>query len=341
MVDKTKLKQIARALVAPGKNIIAADEASGLLNIIFQSYSINPSLGNRKIYRELLFTTPEIERYVSGVILFDETVRQKTRRGIYFPKLLLKRGILPGVKADIGPIPLAFSPHEKITQGLDGLGKRLTEYKKLGIRFSKWRAVITIGKGIPTDYCINVNTHALARFAAISQECGLVPIVEPDVLMDSDNGIEICERTTTKTLKTLFQQLSTQRVYINGTVLKTNMVISGKKCKTQASKEQIARATIRCLIKTVPKELPGIVFLSGGQREEQATDNLNEINKVRPLPWRVCSSYRRALRHSVLKTWRGKSKNIKAAQEVLRKRVQLNSLATKGKYNGALESIDN
>lgn len=336
-MNKDELIQNAQKMVAPGKGILAADESTGTIQKRFDLISAECTEENRRAYRELLFTTPGVEEFISGVILYDETIRQSSKEGVPFAELLSKKVILPGIKVDTGAKELAGSLNEKITEGLDGLRERFAEYYKLGARFSKWRAVITIGEGIPTDYCINVNAHALARYAALSQEANIVPIVEPEVLMDADNTIEVCSEVTTKTLERVFNELRAQRVMLEGMILKPNMVISGKKCPTQATKEQIAEATIVCFKKVVAAEVPGIVFLSGGQSEVQATENLNEMNKTAPHPWELSFSYGRALQESALKAWGGKPENVKAAQEAFYLRAKLNSLARTGKYDNSME----
>ncbi len=331
------LAKIAKQMVAPGKGILAADESTGTIKKRFDSISVESTEENRRAYRELLFVTAGVEKFISGVILYDETIRQKTADGTPFVEILSKRGILPGIKVDKGTKELAFSPDEKITEGLDDLRERFAKYYQLGARFSKWRGVITIGRGIPTDYCIDVNVHALARYAALSQEAKIVPIVEPEVLMDADNTIEICEEVTTKTLKALFAQLVVQRVSIEGTILKPNMIIAGKKSPQQATKEQIAAATLRCFNAVVPKNIGGIVFLSGGQTEQQATENLNEMNKTAPHPWELSFSYGRALQQSALQAWKGNPQNVEAAQKAFYKRAQLNGAARYGKYDRSME----
>src|SRR3989338_4327984 len=286
-MNKDELMKTAKAMVAPGKGILAADESSGTIKKRFDTISVESTEENRRAYRELLFTTPGMEEFISGVILFDETIRQKAKDGTPLPAVLSKKGVIPGIKVDKGAQMLAGSENEKATEGLDGLRDRFAEYYTLGARFSKWRAVITIGQGIPTDYCISVNAHTLARFAALSQEANIVPIVEPEVLMDADNTIEACEQVTEKTLLAVFDELKKQKIFIEGMILKPNMVIAGKKCPTQATKEQIAESTIRCFKKVLLKELAGVVFLSGGQSEVEATVNLNEMNQTAPHPWEL------------------------------------------------------
>lgn len=336
-MNKDELTQNAQKMVAVGKGILAADESTGTIQKRFDSIAVECTEENRRSYRDLLFTTPGIEEFISGVILYDETLRQSSSDGTKFSDLLTKKGILPGIKVDMGAKTLAGSEMEKVTEGLDGLRERFAEYYALGARFSKWRAVVTIGAGIPTDYCINVNAHALARYAALSQEANIVPIIEPEVLMDADNTLEICEEVTTRTLKAVFAELANQRIVLEGAILKPNMVISGKKCATQATSAQIAEATLRVFNATVPKNIPGIVFLSGGQSEQQATDNLNEMNKTAPHPWQLSFSYGRALQESALKAWGGKPENVKAAQDAFYKRAKLNSLARTGAYNATME----
>lgn len=336
-MNKDELIANAKKMVAAGKGILAADESTGTIKKRFDSISLESTEENRRAYRELLFTTEGVEEFVSGVILYDETIRQSTKDGVNFAELLTQKGILPGIKVDKGAKTLPFSEMEKVTEGLDGLRERFAEYYSLGARFSKWRAVITIGGGIPTDYCIDVNVHALARYAALSQEASIVPIVEPEVLMDADNTLEVCEEVTTKTLKALFAELAAQRVMLEGTILKPNMVIAGKKCATQATKEQIAQATLRCFNNVVPKNVPGIVFLSGGQSEQEATENLNEMNKTAPHPWELSFSYGRALQQSALAAWGGKAENVKLAQDAFYKRAKLNGLARSGKYEAGME----
>ncbi|OGK56231.1 fructose-bisphosphate aldolase [Candidatus Roizmanbacteria bacterium RIFCSPLOWO2_02_FULL_38_10] len=339
-MNKDELMKTAKAMVAPGKGILAADESSGTIKKRFDSILVESTEENRRFYRELLFTTPGMEEFISGVILYDETIRQKSKDGTSLPDVLVKKGVLPGIKVDKGAKMLAGSDQEKVTEGLDGLRERFIEYYTLGARFSKWRAVITIGDGIPTDYCISVNAHALARFAALSQEANIVPIVEPEVLMDADNTIEICEQVTEKTLLAVFDELKKQRVFIEGIILKPNMVISGKKCSTQATSKQIAESTLRCFKKVLPKELPGVVFLSGGQSEVEATVNLNEMNKTAPHPWELSFSYGRALQQSALKTWSGKPENAKAAQDAFFKRAKFNGLARLGNYKSEMEKLN-
>jgi fructose-bisphosphate aldolase, class I len=337
-MSKNDLSSIARAMVAPGKGILAIDESHATIKKRFDSINVESTEENRRAYRELLITAPGGGDFISGMILFDETIRQKTRDGVAFPQVLEQQGILPGIKVDTGAKDLAGHPGEKVTEGLDGLRERLTEYGQLGAKFAKWRAVITIGKDIPSMSCIEVNAHALARYAALCQETGLVPIVEPETLMDADNTIEDCYEVTELTLKTLFDELYRQRVAAEHTILKVNMVIAGKKCPTQSSVEQVADLTVRCLKNAVPASLPGIVFLSGGQSAELATAHLNEMNRKFPhLPWPLSFSYGRALQEPCLKTWGGKDENAEAAQKALLHREKCNSLATQGEYDESME----
>ncbi|MBI4005794.1 MAG: fructose-bisphosphate aldolase class I [Gammaproteobacteria bacterium] len=333
-----ELETIARAMVARGKGILAIDESLPTIKKRFDSIAVESTEDNRRAYRDLLITNPGGNEYISGMILFDETIRQSTAEGMPFPQTLIRQGIMPGIKVDTGAKDLAGHPDEKITEGLDGLRERLAEYKKLGARFAKWRAVITIGDGIPSTACIEANAHALARYAALCQEAGLVPIVEPEVLMDADNTIERCYVVTEITLKTVFNVLFHQGVTTEHTILKTNMVISGKKCKTQAGVHEVADQTVRCLLNTVPAALPGIVFLSGGQSAEIATVHLNAMNmKYKNLPWPLSFSYGRALQDPCLKAWAGKKENITAAQRALLHREKCNSLACLGQYSADME----
>jgi fructose-bisphosphate aldolase, class I len=324
-------------MVAPGKGVLAADESSGTITKRFQAIGVESTIDSRRAYRETLLSTPGLEEFVSGVILYDETLRQSTAGGTPFPKLLEERGILPGIKVDTGAMDLAGAPGEKVTEGLDGLRARVEEYVGLGARFAKWRAVITIGDHIPSDYCIAVNAHALARYAALCQEGGLVPIVEPEVLMDADNDIDRCFEVTEKTQHAVFAQLALQRVSFEGMILKPNMVISGKKCATQAGVEEVAEKTLRCLRRTVPAAVPGIAFLSGGQSADVATAHLNAMNAMGPHPWALSFSYGRALQDPALIAWSGEETNVKAGQDALYLRSKLNSLATAGNYSDELE----
>ena len=305
MAEET-LEQIALALVAPGKGILAADESTGTIEKRLKSIEVESTEDKRRDYREMLFTTPGLGEHISGVILYDETIRQSTRDGVPFTKVLADAGIIPGIKVDKGAKPLAGAPDETVTEGLDGLRERLAEYKELGAKFAKWRAVIAIeGEQKPSAYCIHVNSHALGRYAALSQEAGLVPIVEPEVLMDGDHALERCYSVTEATLEAVFNELFSQRVVYEGMLLKPNMVVSGKDSPQRATPEEVAKATIRCFRSVVPAAVPGIVFLSGGQGDEEATANLNAMNALGPQPWRLSFSYGRALQAPSLKAWKG------------------------------------
>ena len=286
----------------------------------------------------MLFTTPGIEEYISGVILFDETIRQSASDGTNFSQLLSGKGVIPGIKVDMGAKDLAGFPGEKVTEGLDGLRDRCNEYYELGARFSKWRAVITIGDGIPTNFCVHANGHALARYAALSQEAGLVPIVEPEVMMDGAHSIDECYSATEETLTALFMQLELHRVSLPGLLLKTNMVLSGKDASNRAGVEEVAKRTIECLKATVPEDVPGIVFLSGGQSDEEATAHLNEMNKLGTHPWELSFSYGRALQAPSLKAWKGETSNVEAGQKALYHRAKMNGLARDGSYNADMEN---
>ena len=333
-----ELKSVANAIVARQKGVLAADESSPTIKKRFDSVQVESTEENRRRYREILFTADGIERYIGGVILFDETLRQSTRDGTPFPKLLSSRGIIPGIKVDQGAKALALCPGDKVTEGLDGLRERLAEYKQLGAQFAKWRAVIEIDeRDIPSPFGIRANAHALARYAALCQEAGLVPIVEPEVLMDGAHGIERCETVTAQVLQAVFAELDAHRVQFEGMLLKPNMVIAGKKCVRQAGVQEVAEATIRCLRRYVPAAVPGIVFLSGGQSAEDATDHLNAMNAMGPQPWQVSFSYGRALQAPVLAAWKGQEGNVAAAQQALRKRCRLNGLARDGHYARAME----
>jgi fructose-bisphosphate aldolase, class I len=334
-----QLETTARALVAPGKGILAADESTGTIEKRLKSIEVESTEETRRAYREMLFTTPGLGDHISGVILYDETIRQSTRDGIRFPRVLQDAGVIPGIKVDTGAKALAGAEGEKVTEGLDGLRERLAEYKELGARFTKWRAVIDIGKGRPSAYCIHVNAHALARFAALSQEAGFVPIVEPEVLMDGAHPIERCYEVTEATLEAVFNELFSQRVVYERMLLKPNMVISGKECAEQASPEEVAEATVRCFRSVVPAAVPGIVFLSGGQSDEQATANLNAMNAMGPHPWELSFSYGRALQAPALKAWRGDEANAQAGQEALAHRARLNGAARSGSYTLDMEKV--
>ena len=331
------LIQIAKAMVAPGKGILAADESTGTIEKRFTSINVENTEENRRAYRDLLFTTKGIGDTISGVILYDETLRQKSADGMSFVDLLNKNGVLPGIKVDAGAKPLAFCPGETVTEGLDNLPKRCAEYVKLGAKFAKWRAVIDIGVDMPSSTSIAANAHALARYAAICQEAGLVPIVEPEVLMDGDHTIERCEQVTEWTLNAVYEALYMNRVSLEGSVLKPSMVISGKKCVRQAGVDEVAERTARILKRTVPAAVAGIVFLSGGQSDELATAHLDAMNKLGNNPWPLSFSYGRALQQPSLKAWRGSVANVPAAQAALAHRGRMNSLASLGKYSASME----
>jgi len=331
------LQETAEAIVAEGKGILAADESTSTIKKRFDSIGIESTEETRRAYRDLLFTTEGVEEFISGVILYDETIRQSSLEGTPFPKLLESKGVIPGIKVDTGAKPLAHSEGETITEGLDGLRGRLEEYRELGARFTKWRAVITIGKDIPSEYCIWTNAHALARYAALAQEAGLVPIVEPEVLMDGDHTIERSFEVTSRTLHAVFTELRDQRVQPEGMLLKPNMALSGYECPEQASHEEVAQETVRCFRRHVPAAVPGIVFLSGGQSDEDATANLNAINAIGPHPWQVSFSYGRALQAPALKAWGGKEENVEAAQRAYYHRAKMNSAARSGMYAPAME----
>jgi fructose-bisphosphate aldolase, class I len=331
------LEATAQALVAPSKGILAADESDGTIKKRFDSIGVESTEENRRAYRDLLFTAEGAEEFISGVILFDETIRQRSADGTPFPELLARRGIIPGIKVDKGAKPLAHAPGETVTEGLDGLRDRLNEYRELGARFTKWRAVISIGDGIPSEYCLWTNAHALARYAALSQEAGLVPIVEPEVLMDGDHTIERSFDVTSRTLHSVFTELRDQRVHFEQMLLKPNMVLSGYDCPEQASHDEVAEQTIRCFRRHVPAAVPGIVFLSGGQTDEDATANLNAINARGPHPWELSFSYGRALQAPALKAWRGDAANVEAAQKAFYRRAKFNGAARSGSYVPEME----
>jgi fructose-bisphosphate aldolase, class I len=336
-MDVTTLEETARALVAPGKGILAADESTGTIKKRFDSIDVESTEENRRAYRELLFTTEGAGEFISGVILYDETIRQSTADGKPFPKVLDDAGIIPGIKVDTGAKPLALASDETITEGLDGLRERLEEYRGLGARFAKWRAVLSIGKDIPSDYCIWTNAHALARYAALCQEAGLVPIVEPEVLMDGEHTIETSFHVTARTLQAVFTELHDQRVALEGILLKPNMVLAGYDSPEQVSDDEVAETTIRCFKRVVPAAVPGIVFLSGGQSDEDATRRLNAMNRIGGVPWQLSFSYGRALQTGALRAWRGDTANLSAAQEAFHHRTKLNSAARYGKYSEDME----
>ncbi len=337
-----ELKSVADAIVAKQKGILAADESSPTIKKRFDSIGAESTEETRRRYREILFMTEGIERYISGVILYDETLRQSSGDGVPFPKLLSNRGILPGIKVDKGAKALALQPGNKITEGLDGLRDRLAEYKELGARFAKWRAVMEIDEyNVPSAYAIRANCHALARYAALCQEIDLVPIVEPEVLMDGGHDINRCEAVTSQMLESLFAELDAHGVQFEGTLLKPNMVIPGLKCPQKVSVQQVAEATVRCMQRYVPAAVPGIVFLSGGQSPEDATDHLNAMNSMNATkgncPWQLSFSYGRALQVPVLSAWKGQESNVAEAQRAFFKRCQLNGLAREGLYSRTME----
>ena len=337
-MNRSELERTARALVVKGKGILAADESTGTIKKRFDAIKLESTEENRRAYREMLFTAPGAAESISGVIEYDETIRQRTRDGVPFPEYLARQGIIPGIKVDEGAKPLAGFPGETITEGLDGLRDRLTEYYGLGARFAKWRAVIDIADGIPTAYAIEANAEALARYAALCQERDIVPIVEPEVLMDGAHPIERCEEVTDRVLEAVFARLFAARIYLEGMILKPNMVISGKKAANRASPEQVAEATIRCLKRHVPAAVPGIAFLSGGQSPQEATLHLSLMNQLGGVPWSLTFSYGRALQDTALKGWGGTAANFAAAQKEFAKRAKLNALATQGRYQPALEA---
>jgi fructose-bisphosphate aldolase class I len=335
--DREGLESTAREMVADGKGVLAADESNATMSKRLEQVGVEPTEESRRRWRELLFTTDGLDEHVSGVILFDETVRQSSSDGVPFPELLSQRGIMPGIKVDTGAKPLAGSPDEKVTEGLDGLRDRLAEYADMGARFCKWRAVITLGDGIPTDYCLRTNAHALARYAALCQEAGLVPIVEPEVLMDGDHSIDRSDDVTKATLHHVFHELFEQRVACEGIVLKPNMVMSGYDSPDQAAVQEVAERTLRCLLETVPAAVPGVAFLSGGQSDQLASAHLDAMNRVDGLPWEITFSYGRALLGLSLETWRGEQSNVPAAQAALQHRARLTGAARRGEYSEEME----
>ena len=328
----TNLAETAQALVAEGKGILAADESAGTIKNRFDSIGLESTEDNRRDYRTTLFTTPGAAQYISGVILFDETLRQSAADGSRLVDILTQAGIIPGIKVDVGAKPLAGHPDETVTEGLDGLRDRAAEFARLGARFTKWRAVYRIGEVIPSAAGITANAHALARYAALAQEAGLVPIVEPEVLMDGPHDIETCEAVTEEVLRTVYGELALQDVELEGTLLKPNMVLSGTECDEQADVQQVAEATVRVLKRTVPAAVPGIVFLSGGQSAEVATLHLDAMNKIGGLPWKLSFSYGRALQAAPLKAWGGKAENVTAAQSAFLERAKANGEASLGAY---------
>jgi fructose-bisphosphate aldolase class I len=334
----SELESTAKALVAGGKGILAADESSGTIKKRFDAIGVESTEENRRAYRDLLFTTPGAEEFISGVILYDETIRQSASDGTPFPKLLESKGIIPGIKVDLGAKPLALAAGETITEGLDGLRERLQEYYDLGARFAKWRATYTIGETLPSQYCMWTNAHALARYAALCQEAGIVPIVEPEVLMDGAHTQKDSFRVTGKVLTALYTELHDQRVHLEGTLLKPNMILSGYGAEKRASVEKVAAKTVKCLLEHVPAAVPGIVFLSGGQSDEDATAHLNAMNALGPHPWKLSFSYGRALQAPAQKAWQGKPENVEAAQRAYYHRAKLNSAAQTGLYAPEMEN---
>jgi fructose-bisphosphate aldolase, class I len=334
----TDLENTAQALVAGGKGILAADETPSTLTRRLDALKIESTPDSRRAYREMFFTTPGIAEFVSGVIVQDETIRQRNAKGTPLADLLAQQGILPGIKVDNGAKPLAGAPGENITEGLDGLRDRLKEYRDMGARFAKWRAVIAVSDTLPSATCVSVNAHALARYAVLCQEQGVVPIVEPEVLMDGSQSIERCEEVTSNVLRAVINALFEQKVSLEGMLLKPNMVISGKACAQQASVKEVALATVRCLSRHVPAAVPGIVFLSGGQNHLVATEHLSAINQLEGRkPWRLSFSYGRALQDEALKVWRGENENLKAGQRAFHHRAMCDSAAALGKYSSAME----
>jgi fructose-bisphosphate aldolase, class I len=336
-MGETSLADTARALVAPGKGILAADESDGTIKKRFDTIGVESTEESRRAYRDLLFTTPGTEDYISGVILFDETIRQSSADGTSFPQLLESKGVIPGIKVDKGAKPLALAEGETVTEGLDGLRDRFGEYRELGARFAKWRATYSIAEDLPSEYCVWVNAHALARYAALSQEAGLVPIVEPEVLQDGEHTIEESAKATGRVLLAVYQELHDQRVDFAGTLLKPNMVLSGYSASNRAGIDEVAEATLEVLYKHVPASVPGIVFLSGGQSDEDATAHLNAMNARGPHPWELSFSFGRALQAPALKAWGGDEANVQAAQEAYAHRAKMNALARSGEYSPEME----
>jgi fructose-bisphosphate aldolase class I len=336
-MNLAELNKVALAMVAPGKGILAADESSGTIKKRFDAIGVESSEDNRRDYREMLFRSGDGMKHISGVILYDETIWQKAKDGTPLVDLIKRAGAIPGIKVDEGSKPLPNCPGEVVTVGLDRLADRLPKYYEQGARFAKWRAVIDIGAGIPTHTCIYANAHALARYAALCQAAQIVPIVEPEVLMDGGHDIDRCVKITEWTLKETFQQLYYNRVALEGMVLKPNMAVSGKKCAKQASVEEVAEKTVKMLKECVPGAVPGIAFLSGGQSDEEATAHLDAMNKIGNLPWQLTFSYGRALQHAPQTTWRGKSENVAAAQRAFSHRAKMNGLAAMGQWKADLE----
>ncbi len=338
-MSRAELEATARALVPAGRGILAADESMGTITKRFADVGVEPTAEARRAYRDMLFTTPDLADFISGVILFEETLNTASIGGVPFPRLLTDRGMIPGIKADTGLVPLAGFPDEQITEGLDGLRSRLEAYHKSGARFAKWRAAIAIGGGIPTRACIQANAHALARYAVQCQEVGLVPIVEPEVLMDGDHTIEQCEQATESVLRNVFSELGEHGVVLEGTLLKASMVLSGANCPVQAGVQEVAEATVRCLRRTVPAAVPGVVFLSGGQSPELSTLHLNAMNQIGGFPWELSYSYGRALQDPARAVWKGQAANVAAAQKMFYHRASCNGAARYGKYVTEMEGV--
>ncbi len=338
MSHSSRLTDTAQALVAPKQGILAADESTPTIGKRFAAINVDSSADSRIAYRDCLFSTSGLSEFISGVILFDETLRQNSKTGLPIPEALSQAGILPGIKVDTGAKELAGCPGEKVTEGLDGLRDRLVEYAGMGARFAKWRAVITIGDGLPSDACIDANAHALARYAALCVENGLVPIVEPEVLMDGGHTIETCYEASHRALTAVFAALQQQRVPVEQILLKPNMILSGTDCPEQADIHTVASQTIRCLRETVPADMPGVVFLSGGQSDELATAHLTEMTRLGDIPWQLSFSYGRALQAPALAAWGGEESNVGTAQAALYKRARLNGLARSGAYSENLEA---
>jgi fructose-bisphosphate aldolase class I len=338
-MDIKALKATAAAMMSGHKGLLAMDESLPTCNKRFAEAGIPQTIEYRRAYREMIVTTPNFGECISGAILFDETIYQATKEGVLFVDILKQQGIIPGIKVDEGTVNLAGFPGEKITEGMDGLRDRLNKYYSLGARFCKWRAVITVGDGIPTDGCIEANTHLLARYAALCQEAGMVPIVEPEVLMDGNHTLKTCYEVTSRTLHTLFNQLHNQRVDLNGMILKPNMVIAGKACLIQNSINEVVNATVKCLLENVPAAVPGVAFLSGGQSAADASAHLNDmhVNFKGKLPWALTFSFARAIQQPALEIWKGKDENVKAAQKMLYHRASLDNAARRGEYKPEME----
>lgn len=331
------MRETARELVAPGKGILAADESTGTIEKRFDQIGVGSTEENRRAYRQMLFTTPGVGDHISGVILYDETIRQATDDGVPFTEVLEKAEMIPGIKVDTGAKPLAFFDGETVTEGLDGLRERLADYRELGARFAKWRATYFVGDSTPTEFAVLANGHAMARYAALCQEATIVPIVEPEVLMDGEHDLAGCEAATGRALEVLFTQLLEHRVDLSGTLLKVNMVVPGKGAAEQADDATIAEATLRALMAYVPKDVPGVVFLSGGMSDEEATSRLNEMNRRGDVPWQLSFSYGRALQQPALKAWAGAPENVEAAQAALAHRARMNGLARSGEWSPSME----